>query len=664
MVSAALCFCGALHAQDISLDGRWQFHLPEDSVTMKLPEQVRRECEVEVPHTYNIMDGLEDYAGRAVYSRALPVTPDMKGRTVRLHFGGVYHDAVVYVNDRKVGEHIGKGYTPFSFDITRYLDYTGHTTNTLRVECSNTYGERSLPYGKSFDWNNDGGIYRSVRLHVSGCQTIRYAHVTPQFSVADSTGSVRFDIRLHEERVKSIRAQVIVTNHQTGAKVLDVTRTLKRNGQVFTFSENMGHVQPWHFDRPNLYDFTVRLIDGKEVCDARSDHFGFREFKIEGNHFALNGEAVRLPGVENMPGSHPRYGMAEPVAYMDSCVRMMKRANCTITRFHWVQDEAMLSLMDSLGILAQEELSWWQRPHKQLTPELQQIAREAIEEMVEAHYNHPCLYAWGISNEVWGNHNDLRLLGDHLRQFDSTRIVDALCNFTNRNLDKDPSLVLDLPTWNEYTGTWNGKVREELPRHLQRIDSVLQGRPLFITEHGLCEPAYAGGDQRRIDEMLYHIKEWQRAPFVCGYIYFCLQDYRTHAGEEGLGKWRIRRHGVTKVDLTPKSSFAVLRQTASPIEITKVKPAHAKENKGSLAALYSLAEGDHSASITLRVKQSIPTYTLRGYILTYEDYDGHPREIALPDLTPGQSHTIVIENMNRTFSFDILRPNGFSATDY
>lgn len=64
------------------------------------------------------------------------------------------------------------------------------------------------------------------------------------------------------------------------------------------------------------------------------------------------------------------------------------------------------------------------------------------------------------------------------------------------------------------------------------------------------------------------------------------------------------------------------------------------------------------------MKQSIPAYTLRGYILTYEDYDGHPREIALPDLTPGQSHTIVIENMNRTFSFDILRPNGFSATDY
>ena len=550
---------------------------------------------VTVPHTYNIMEGLEDYVGEAVYSRELPVAADMKGKTVRICFNGVYHDATVSVNGQPVGEHLGKGYTPFSFDITRQLRFDG-SRNTVEVRCSNAYTEQSLPYMRSFDWSSDGGIYRPVRLHVSGRQTIRYVHVTPTVQLGDSTGTARFDIRLYDEQTKRIRAEITVTDKQTGQQIYATTQTLRKSGDVFTWQAPMGRVKLWHFDHPNLYAFRVRLFDGKTVSDEKCDHFGFRTFKIDGKRFSLNGEAVRLPGVENMPGSHPRYGMAETVAFMDSTVRMMKRANCTITRFHWVQDEAMLSLMDSLGILAQEELSWWQKPHKELTPELRQLAKEAIEEMIEAHYNHPCLYAWGISNEVHGNWGDLKLLGDHARQFDQTRIIDALCNFMNRNLQKDPSLTLDLPTWNEYVGTWNGKVREELPGQLQRIDSVLAGRPLFITEHGLCEPAYSGGDQRRIDEMIYHIKEWQRTDFICGYIYFCLQDYRTQMGEEGLGKWRIRRHGVTHVDLTPKASYHVLRQIASPIEITKVKPARAKKNEGSLAGQYEVDGGDRGAA--------------------------------------------------------------------
>lgn len=64
------------------------------------------------------------------------------------------------------------------------------------------------------------------------------------------------------------------------------------------------------------------------------------------------------------------------------------------------------------------------------------------------------------------------------------------------------------------------------------------------------------------------------------------------------------------------------------------------------------------------MKQSIPSYTLRGYTLHYRDYDGQPHTISLPDMQPGQSYSFVLENMNRTFAFSVLRPNGFSVIDY
>ncbi len=655
MMAVALLLPVALRAQDVSLDGKWQLTIGDKTMT------------VSVPHTYNVMDGLEDYAGEAVYRRLLPVTADMKGKTVRLHFGAVYHDAIVYVNGLKVGEHLNKGYTPFSMDITSALNFSDK--NTLEVRTSNAYTDQALPYKRSFDWSNDGGIYRSVRMHVSCNQTIRYVHVTPQADLGSRAGKARFDVRLWNERINSMKGQLTITNRQTGEKVYDAAVALKKKkGDVhFSHTVDFPQVQLWHFDTPNLYDFTFTVLSGaspSDVSDELKDHFGFRDFRIEGHSFVLNGEKVRLPGIENMPGSNPNYGMAEPQAYMEQTVRTMKDLNTAITRFHWVQDDAMLTLMDEMGILAQEELSWWQQPWKELTPELRQVAREAVEEMIEAHYNHPCLYGWGLSNEVWSNHDDLHMLSEVAKRLDPTRLTDACCNKTYEELKDNPSLVLDLPTWNEYTGTWHGNRREDLPKRLKNIKEAIGNRPLLITEAGLCEPTFAGGDATRVDDMLYHVKEWQRWPYICGYIYFCLQDYRTQMGEEGLGRYRIRRHGVTECDLKPKSSYAILRQLMCPIDITEVSPANAKRQEGSLAGQFEVDAANRDAQIRLQVKNTIPSYTLRGYTLRYADGEGRQQTIALPDMQPGETYSQVLKNINARFHFEVVRPNGFVVIKY
>lgn len=643
-IAAVLTAMVSFAQQDISLDGEWRF-----SVDGTKWENVM------VPHTYNTMEGLEDYDGPAVYERTLPITANMKGKTVRIHFGAVHHDAVVYVNGKKVGEHLNKGYTPFSMDITPYLNLSGE--NRLRVECSNAYTDQALPYKRSFDWSNDGGIYRSVRLHVSGRQTLRYVHATPSMD-----GTVRFDIRLFDDRQTAVKGQLSVKNRQTDETLCNQAVNLKKlkGDRHFSTAIHIDQPQTWHFDHPNLYDFTFEIPSS----DAVTDHFGFREFKVEGRGFVLNGEPVRLPGIEDMPGSNPQYGMAESRSYMEQSVRTMKDLNTTITRFHWVQDDERLTLLDEMGILTQEELSWWQQPWKELTPELRQVAREAIEEMIEAHYNHPCLYGWGISNEVWGNNEEIFRLADLARSLDPTRIVDVIHNDTYKELDNNPSFELDLPTWNEYTGTWSGNRREDLPGRMAQLDSALHDRPLFITEAGLCEPAFVGGDARRVDDMIYHIKEWQQWPFVCGYIYFCLQDYRTQMGEEGLGKYRIRRHGVTRCDLTPKASYHVLRQLMAPIDITEVVPANSQKSGDALAGQVVIDASDHDARITLSVKNTIPSYTLRGYQLKFVDGNGQTQNVALPDLKPGDKHTIILKNINPQYTFEVIRPNGFSVIKY
>ena len=645
-VLAALCSVHVSAQRDISLDGEWQMTIGGKGY------------KVNVPHTYNMIAGLEDYAGEAVYKRSLPMTADMKGQTVRLHFEAVYHDAIVLVNGQKAGEHIGKGYTPFSFDITKMLDLAGE--NILEVRTSNDYSDRQLPFKRSFDWSNDGGIYRSVRLHVSGKHSIRYVHATP-----NKDGQVRFELRLWNGSTNKVTARFKVTNRQTKAVVWECQAMLskKKDEHHFSITATIDQPQLWHFDQPNLYDFTCETIEGSKVSDSLSDHFGFLDFKVEGRSFVLNGEKVRLPGIEDMPGSHPEYGMAEPKAFIDQTARLMKDLNTCITRFHWPQDRRMLDAMDEMGILCTEQIPWWQQPAPALG-ELRQNAREQLEEMIEADYNHPSIFAWGLANEVWGCHDDLRWLRDIAMTLDPQRMNIAFSHETYKDYEKNPSCVLDIPTWNEYTGAWHGPRREDLPGRLEKIDSALSDRPLMITEAGLCEPAFTGGDGRRIDDMIYHVKEWQKAAFIPGYIYFCVQDYRTQMGEEGLGKWRIRRHGVTKVDLTPKPSYYVMRQLMSPIEITEVYPANSRKTGDALAGQIEIDATDRDAAITLRVKNSIPSYTLRGYTLIYRDGNGQEQTIALPDMEPDKSYSFVLKNINAQYAFEIQRPGGYKVIEY
>lgn len=640
--------------QDISLNDSWRFWIPEGEPT-----------EVKVPHTYNVMPGLEDYAGKASYSRSLPITPAMQGKTLRVHFGAVYHDAVVYVNGHRVGAHLHAGYTPFSFDITPYVDFTEGADNELLVECDNSYSEENLPWLRKFDWANDGGIYREVTLHVSGRQTLRYVHVTPKIQLADSTAQAQFRIRLWQP-AKRLSARIRIVENASRRCIYEGLHSIRRQSDsTFCCQIDCGKVQLWHFDHPQLYTFEVGVYEGGNLSDVRTERFGFRTFKIEGNRFVLNGEPVRLPGIEDMPGSNPETGMAESREQMARAVERMKALHTTITRFHWAQDDYRLQLMDSLGILVQEELSWWQGPSEGLTPSLRATARQQLTELIEAHYNHPSVFGWGMSNEVGGdNRKDLLDLAAHTHSLDTTRIVDALCNRLWMHLSEDQSLVLDLPTWNEYIGTWHAEHRDQLPGLFAQIEPVLQGRPLFITENGLCEPAFTGGDARRIDEMLYHIAEWKRHPFVCGYIYFCLEDYRTQMGEEGYGKNRIRRHGVMDKYLRPKASYSVLQQLMCPLEVIQVKPAGQKEHVGTLANLYDVDASNHSAQVTLRVKSDIPAYTLRGYRLTYVLRDGSVAEEPLPDLAPGQTFTVVLNEVNEGYNFQVVRPDSSSVIIY
>ena len=114
---------------------------------------------------------------------------------------------------------------------------------------------------------------------------------------------------------------------------------------------------------------------------------------------------------------------------------------------------------------------------------------------------------------------------------------------------------------------------------------------------------------------------------------------------------RQRVHGVVDVYGARKQSYELLRSESSPIE--------------SL-----IVEGHPNAfKLTLRTRNTVPAYTLKGYTLrgVYYGYGEIPIErkgLELPELVPGKEITLPMAFADASpwrVCFDILRPTGFSA---
>ena len=87
-------------------------------------------------------------------------------------------------------------------------------------------------------------------------------------------------------------------------------------------------------------------------------------------------------------------------------------------------------------------------------------------------------------------------------------------------------------------------------------------------------------------------------------------------------------------------------------------------NVQSLAGVWQAETGDHTLIVGISVKNSIPTYILRGYTLRYTDANGHPQSIALPTMHPGQRYDISVPDINARFKFDICRLDGGTCLSY
>lgn len=643
-------FLGAQNRDVVSLDGEWNFVVDPDTRGLRLgwgekglPPRGKRPAIV--PHTFNTNEGYYLYWGAGWYDRKFQITQNQMKKTVHMRFEAVNHDAIIWINGKKAGEHFGSGYTPFTIDITPYIQ---PGENTVTVYTNNEPSKKSIPYMKSFDWSHDGGIIRSVNLFFTEPQAMRTIHVNgiPAGNGGRAEIAIPF-FDFSKINVSKTWFKAVITEENQKTSNVVYKGKLKgtfSNGR-FLSTINLKKVNRWHFDSPNLYRIDITMFEGKTAKDELHTVFGFRSIKIENNRYVLNGEPMRLMGMEWTVGEDMNHGLAQTDENLIKGLTLMKNANCVFARSHWQQSEKFFDWCDRNGILVMEEIPLWGwEPH--LDDSLLPVAIQQLDEMIDAHYNHPSIIIWGLGNEL-SSHEEVNIKGldameQHVRRLDDSRLVAYISNAVHwdvpgpKNILPDASPRYDMIMYNEYNTTWYGYNLDSIPVALDRIHGMYPEKPVTISEWGICEPKFKGGDERRAMEMAEQIKIYGSKDYVAGAIYFCLNDYRTHFGEDSTYHYPQRIHGICDVKLNPKPSYYVMKDISSPIIVKDV------------------TVSGNDVSLLLVGNTGIPSYTVNNYYLLA----GETR-IEITQMKPGQE--LKIDFSTSAADAVIYRPTGFEV---
>jgi beta-glucuronidase len=657
----------------LPINGRWDFCFdPQDKgITGKwfaAPDKVTAWKQVQVPHTWQVDPEHVEYFGSAWYRKDFYAPSDWKTKTVRAEFEAVYHSARVWLNGQPVGEHLLKGYTAFFLDLTAAVK--AGAVNTLVVQVNNAFNEDMLPRGHSYDWAADGGITRPVSLHVTEPTFAERIAVTAIPDLASKRAPVSTTAVFANKSKQSVTLEASgrIREEKTATVAAHISPQQIKLKAGETRSVALADVVVnapllWHFDHPDLYVLELELWKDGKLVHTLSTTFGIRKIEVRKDAgFYLNGERVWIMGVERMGGSNPEYGMAEPGEWITHDHRDLKFLNCVFTRAHWQQDKRVLDYCDRHGIFIQSEVpTWGSATFKGMETHISDVIMknglEQLNEMIDRDRNHPCIFSWGLCNEIGGQNPPAYEFAANMLKEAKKLDPHRLCSYASNSLEntpgKDVSGLMDFVEWNEYYGSWYKGTVQDMENNLEEIHKAFPEKPIVISEYGWCRctPDRKVGDPKKIEVLKSNDEVFRKHDYVAGLIFFCYNDYRTHVGDKGLGVLKQRVHGVVDLHGARKPSFDVLRHESGP-----VSSLNCWMDEGSL-------------HITLQTREKIPAYILRDYALCWTIYADQniPLEegrFPLPDLKPGTrfTHTAKILTPGiEKVKVEIMRPTGFSA---
>ncbi|MGB7265359.1 MAG: glycoside hydrolase family 2 TIM barrel-domain containing protein, partial [Terracidiphilus sp.] len=377
-----------------ALDGPWEVWRGNDIAVWE---------KVSLPHCFNHYDACDPdtpyYRGHGWYRTRISVANPLRDGRTLLYFEGAGQTSHVYVANSLVGTHVG-GYDEFVFDVTEAVQAAQGTVNgsvPIAVLCDNSENLERPPSDLS-DFSLYGGLYRHVHLAYVPAVSLEAVHVAPNWAPG-AAATVTVKARLYNPVKFTGNATVTVEISDSGGKpIAHMEKTLAGwDGEAEIASCSVASPELWSPAHPNLYTCSVTL-ETPYGESAVQERFGIRHAEfVEHGPFKLNGERLLLRGTQRHM-DHAEFAAAEPDKLIRTEMELVKAMGANFIRLgHYQQARLVLDLCDELGLLVWEEAPWCRSGVGD--EKWKGHTRAMLANMIDQHFNHPCVVMWGLGNE-------------------------------------------------------------------------------------------------------------------------------------------------------------------------------------------------------------------------------------------------------------------------
>jgi len=406
----------------------WKFHLGDEDYAWYKGHDDRGWQDVTLPHDWSVgqpfdrrySSGTGYLCGGVGWYRLRFCLPEsVRGKTVRVTFGGVYKNARVWCNTNYLGMR-PFGYAEFTHDITSFVQ-PGENVLAVRAEHVDLADSR---------WFTGNGIYRDVTLTVLDPVHFSEHGVFVSTVSADST-SAELSVDWRLSKPSDVTFELFDSSGNPAAragasfdeilyniyiKSGNAVARAEASGESGTVKLLVSEPALWSPESPALYTLVCRAVDGGAVRDELAVPCGIRTIAFDADTgFWLNGVSTKLKGVcvHHDAGA---LGAAVPKAVWRRRLEKLKSAGCNAIRTaHNPPDTPLLDLCDELGFLVMDEAfdewegaknKWWQG-HNVYPPKRFGYAdafpdwhERDLSGMVLRDRNHPSIILWSIGNEI------------------------------------------------------------------------------------------------------------------------------------------------------------------------------------------------------------------------------------------------------------------------
>lgn len=345
-----------------------------------------------------------DYNPVGSYRKCFDLPQRMQGKRIILRFDGVEQAIFVWLNGTFIG-YSEDSYTPAEFDLTPYIRDKGN------LLCAEVYKWSTAAYVEDQDYFRFFGIFRSVWLLAQPAVHIEDMDLRPELFQDGSTGALRVGLKVTGEWEGTwARIRLKDTENQTVAEKVSAL-----SAKTEVFFEKLSGIRPWSHFTPVLYELQVQVtdVDGNDVEFAVS-RLGFRRLELVGKKVLLNGERLRICGVNRHEWSG-RTGRCISEADMKRDMGVLKRNHINAVRTsHYPNQVGWYSLCDENGIYVMAETnleshgSWQKLGETEPSwnvPGCSSIWEKVVLDRASNNYellkNHPSILFWSLGNEAY-----------------------------------------------------------------------------------------------------------------------------------------------------------------------------------------------------------------------------------------------------------------------